>query len=88
MDQRDRYVANLNHVAPVVLHELVGREATGAHHPWRLVALHVHWTTTTLKKRRYALDMMTAERTADVVGVEMCGQHAGHLHAVGLDNVE
>ena len=88
VDERDGDVAHLHHVAALVLHQLVGGEPAGAQDPRCLVALHVHRAAAPFEQRRHALELMAHQVAADVVGVEVRGQHAGDDHAVGFDHVD
>ena len=86
--ERDRDVAHMHHITPVVLYQLIGRQPAGARDPRRLGALHVHRATAPLEQCGDALHLVPAERAADVVGVEVSGQNPSDGHAIGLDHVE
>ena len=88
MHERDRDVANLHYVAALVLHQIALGESAGLQYPRCLVALHVHGATAPLQQRRHTFHRVAHHVPADVVGVEVGGEHPGHLHTVGLHEVE
>jgi hypothetical protein len=52
------------------------------------MAVHMHRHTDPLQQLRQAGQLETHHRTADVVGVVVRRQHAGQMHAVGLQRVD
>ena len=79
---------DLHDVARIVELEMIAADPGRALHPQFLVALHVDGAVDAFEQGGDALDVVGPHRPADVVGVVVSRQHAGHPHAIGGDRVE
>ncbi len=78
VDRSDAY-----DVAGLVGHQLVRRQPDRPSNPRGLGGLNVDGDVDAFEERRNAFDRVPHHRPADVIGVVVRGDHAGHRHAVG-----
>ncbi len=83
--QPDLDLADGDHIAGRVGDEVVGADARGALHPLDLLGLDVDRTREVPEEGRDPLDVVTHDRSADVIGVVVGGEHTGHRHPIVAD---
>ncbi len=87
VEQADRNGANSHDVTRLVLNEIRARQATRAHHPRRLVGMHVYGHTGHPYEFRGALDGVPHHPSAHVVWVVVRRENAHHTHPLGRNPV-